>query len=127
MMFPPDPSPAAVAAALDRLAAQTGDPAYARAAKALLALPSPGREPIDDALALAEAREILARNPGMSRWSALLLVARRLGPLGKERSTAERLRRKWEKTVSVRNIHEIAISGKSDGLSLRLEINPETV
>jgi len=96
MILSAAPTPHAVAAELEALAARTGDKSYARAARVLLQATSPGREPIDDALALVEAAEIVKRNPAMSLWSVLMLVARRLGPIGHERSTAQRLRRKWK-------------------------------
>lgn len=122
MIFPPDPSPAAVAAALDRLAVQTGDPAYARAAKALLAPVSPGRTPEDDRLPLAEVKDLMARGKAKTKWQACCMVARRLGPIGHDVSTAKRLQRKLRKIVPQK-----AISEKVDDVSLAADEPLETV
>lgn len=121
-MFPPDPSPAAIAAQLDRLAARTGNAAYARAARALLQATSPGRTPEDDRLALAEVKDLLARGKAKTKWQACCLVARRLGPIGKETSTAKRLQRKLRKIVPRKPISE-----KVDDLSLAADEPLETV
>lgn len=122
MIFPADPTPHAVAGALEALAARTGDPAYARAAKALLAPLSPGRTPADDRLPLAEVKDLLARGKAKTKWQACCLVARRLGPIGHEVSTAKRLQRKLRKIVPQKPISE-----KVDDLSLAADEPLETV
>lgn len=122
MILPADPSPAAVAAELDRLAAQTGDACYARAARVLLQATSPGRTSQDDRLPLAEVKDLLARGKAKSEWQACCMVARRLGPLGREVSTAKRLQRKLRKIIPRK-----AFCENVDGLSLSAEKISETV
>lgn len=82
-----------VRAALERLALVTGDPAYHRAARALMHQPS-GRPPKRDARLIEEATVLLASGKARSRLAACLMVARAYHPYQNERSVAERLRRK---------------------------------
>jgi hypothetical protein len=82
-----------VRVALERLALATGDPAYQRAARAIMHQPS-GRPPNKDARLIAEAEALLETGGASSLWEACRLVARGYDPYRRERSVAERLRRK---------------------------------
>src|SRR5215204_2131766 len=82
-----------VCAALERLALATGDPAYRRAARAIMHQPS-GRPPNKDARLIAEAETLLETGGASSLWEACRLVARGYAPYQRERTVAERLRRK---------------------------------
>jgi hypothetical protein len=85
-----------VAGILDHLCAQTGDPAYARAARTLFQQ-SPGRRPIDDRRAVQDAEELFKQGKARSRHDARMQVASSLAPYGTWRewcSIAERLRKK---------------------------------
>ncbi len=82
-----------VRAALERLALATGDPAYRRAARALMHQPS-GRSPLNDARLIEDAEALLASGKARSQWAACRMVARARHPYRSEHSIAERLRRK---------------------------------
>lgn len=87
-------TPRAVAVELQRLAEETGDAAFLRAARALLQ-ERPGRRPIDDGKALGEVRWLVDTGAAGSLYAACRMVARAMGtPRRRERSVAERLRRK---------------------------------
>lgn len=88
-------SPGAVADALLRIAELTGDAAYRRAAKVLTQLP-PGRQAIDDRLALQDAQAMLDDGHAKSRRAALLMAAKAICRGKNPRHVAERLRRKWK-------------------------------
>lgn len=87
------PSLSDLAADLERWAEETGNGAYLRAARALWQQPA-GRPAIDDRQAIAEVNSHLETGRAQSLSQACMLVAQAIGPLGQERSTAERLRRK---------------------------------
>jgi hypothetical protein len=87
-------SPAAVASFLDRLADETGDDAFRRAARAMRQ-PPPGRSPIDDDAMLRRVHEFIDGGKARSMRHALTIVARDAADDGKgERAIIERLRRK---------------------------------
>jgi hypothetical protein len=69
----PAPTPGAVAAELDALAARTGD-------ESTLFQQPGGRPPKSDESALAEVRELLRTCPRMSRRAAILAVAKYHAP-----------------------------------------------
>lgn len=81
------------AEALQSMAEETGDKAYARAARTLHQLTG-GRPPIDDSKAIAEAVNLYETGAVPSMNRAFGRVARGLNPYGNRRATAERLRRK---------------------------------
>lgn len=83
-----DRTPAAVCALLNRLADETGDDAFRRAARALRQLP-PGRAPIDDDALLRQVRRLLDDRKAISTRHALMIVAHG------DRAIVERLRRKF--------------------------------
>lgn len=87
------PTPPEVAVLLEKLAADTGDPAFARAARAIFQV-SPGRPAVNDAAAIAEAEEIFESGRARSLNAAFMQVAAAVSPYGNLRSVAERLRRK---------------------------------
>lgn len=82
-----------VAAELDRLAAQTGDPAYSKAARALL-WDVPGRRPVNDDSAIEEAQWLMQSGAAKSLNAALRQVAKTRNSGASIRSVVERLRRK---------------------------------
>jgi hypothetical protein len=86
-----------VRAALERLALVTGDPAYRRAARAMMHPPG-GRPPKRDTRLIADAEALLASGKVRSLQAACLMVARAYHPYQSERSVAERLRRKIAKS-----------------------------
>lgn len=90
----PASSPAEVAAELEALAERTGDPAFHRAARALLADHGGGRPAIDDADLIAEARALFAAGKVPTLNAAFLKVAKTRAGEIRPRSLAERLRRK---------------------------------
>lgn len=87
------PSIADVAAELERLAAETGDPAYSRAARALF-WDTPGRRPINDAAAIAEAQWLVRTGGTKSLNAALRQIAKTFRTDVPIKSIVERLRRK---------------------------------
>src|SRR4051812_43375661 len=68
-----------VAGILDHLCAQTGDPAYARAARTIFQQP-PGRRPIDDRKAIQDAEELFREGKARSLHDARMQVASSLVP-----------------------------------------------
>ena len=80
-------------ALLDRMADETNDVAVRRAARAIRHQP-PGRPPINDDAALAEAERLLATGAARSMRAALMRVARVRAGHGNAKSVYERLRRK---------------------------------
>lgn len=88
--------------ALEALSAETGQKAFSRAARALYQQQG-GRPRYDDRMAIAEVEDLLASGRAKTLHQALMLVARARGPAGCEKSTTERLRRKFRAT---RKIHE---------------------
>jgi hypothetical protein len=88
-----NPTPEAVAAALERLAEVTGHDAFRRAARALFQ-DRPGQKPFNDDDMLAEADALSRSGAARSAWQAFCIVARAHGTRDQVRSIAERLRRK---------------------------------
>jgi hypothetical protein len=82
-----------LAAWLDVWADETDDAAYRRLRRAL-AQPKGGRRAIDDRGHVLEALALVEIGQARSLNQALLQVAKAIGPLGAEKATAERLRRK---------------------------------
>lgn len=92
-----DFKPEDVAAFLDHVAGVTGERRYLSAAR-MIRTP-PGRPPIDDDTAIAEAENMLATGAVKSLTAGFLAVAKAYGPRRKAKSCAERLRRKHRKKI----------------------------
>ena len=92
-LTPWQPDRAVVAAELERLAGETGDAAFLRAAQSLFQQP-PGRPAINDEAALREADFLIESGRARSMRDALMRVARARSMHGNLRSIYDRLRRK---------------------------------
>jgi hypothetical protein len=89
-----------IAAVFERVAADTGDAAWSRAALALKQPKQAGRHSIDDTAALDEMAWLLASENARSVEQASVLVAAALQGEHSVRAAAERLARKFRNKIS---------------------------
>jgi hypothetical protein len=89
-------TPRAVAVELEKLAAASGNAAFARAARALFQQTSTGRPAINDRRAIEEAVALFREGNARSMNAAFRQVAAAVHGFSNVRSVAERLRQKWK-------------------------------